>query len=136
MSGQVGCTNYKSKQFNRHHAIKLSGAERLNQHAVFAEVENRTERCDLWHTVARDVKMNQTAFSLTAGGRSLYTLMETAFPRSPASLPSDALEDLLLIYVFPANFPAAERAKFQSLFCSPTMKFRESITTQQRDVQM
>lgn len=88
--------------------MELPSTEKLNLHPGATDIGDGIGRFELWCSIRRDVKKkNETAFFLTAGGRSLYSLMKNlAFPRSPASVPLDELNALLINHIVPFSSKA------------------------------
>lgn len=99
--------------------------------AGITETEGWIERFNLWSSIRNDVeKQTQTAIFLTAGGRSLYSVIHNlTFLRSPSSVAFDGLKALLINHMVPVNSQTTERAKFHCLVFCPNMKFREFILT-------
>ncbi|VDP94380.1 unnamed protein product [Echinostoma caproni] len=97
--------------------MKSCNLENMNIHASAREVEDYLERFEIWCITRKGLDgERKTAYFLTVIGKDAYSLLKNlAFPDSPISLSYESLKTLLLKYLQPANFEAAERAKFHSL---------------------
>ncbi|VDP90265.1 unnamed protein product [Echinostoma caproni] len=88
--------------------------ENLNMHASAREVEDYLERFEIWCITWKGLDgERKTAYFLTVIGKDAYSLLKNlALPDSLISLSYESLKTLLLKHLQPANFEAAERAKF------------------------
>ena len=82
------------------------------------EIQDWCERFELWVMTKKEIKDDRSrcAHFLTMIGKNTYALIkDLSFPVPPCERPFTELRDILLNHYKPANFEAAERAKFHCL---------------------